>query len=50
MKIEFTRAEIEKIILEYANNMIQSQQFNYVSGGAYRDLPDTITVTKEPKE
>ena len=44
MKIEFTRAEVERIILEYANRIILSGEFNTVKPGGYRDLPDTIIV------
>jgi hypothetical protein len=50
MKLELTRAEVEKILLEYANNLVQGQKFNEVTGGAYRDLPDNIILTKTEKE
>lgn len=45
MKIEFTRVEIERIILEHANRIILSGEFNTVTPGGYRDLPDTIVVS-----
>lgn len=50
MKLELTRAEVEKILLEYANNLVQGQKFNNVKGGPYMDLPDTVTLTKTEKE
>ena len=46
MKIKFTRAEVEKIILDYANKMIEGYGFNCVSGSSYRDLPSSIELTK----
>ena len=50
MKIEFTRAEVERIILVYVNALIPGQHFNTVEGSSYRGLPDTIIVTAEEKE
>ena len=50
MKIEFTRAEIEKILLDYANKMIEGYGFNHVKGGSYRDLPQSVELTKEDDE
>lgn len=51
MKIELTRAEVERILLEYANSMVQNQLFNEVESNSYREIPDTITISKtEPKE
>jgi hypothetical protein len=48
MKIEFTRAEIERIILAHANAIAPYEQFNTVEGASYRDLPHSIIVsTKE---
>lgn len=55
MKIEFTRSEIEQIILDYANRLysnplVNADQFNTVTGGSYRDLPASVFVeTKEVK-
>lgn len=55
MKIEFTRAEIEQIILDHANRfysnpLVNGNQFNTVTGGSYRDLPSSVFVeTKEVK-
>jgi hypothetical protein len=50
MKLEFTRAEIERIILVYTNALIPGQHFNTVEGSGYRNLPDTITVSVITKE
>jgi hypothetical protein len=45
MKIEFTRAEIERIVLAHINGLIPNQNFNTVEGASYRDLPDRIIVS-----
>jgi hypothetical protein len=50
MKIEFTRAEVERIILAYVNGLIPDQHFNTVEGSSYRGLPDTLTVSVEETE
>ena len=59
MKIEFTRAEIERILLDYTNhrlglsdpyNPAKGNLFNTVEGSSYRGLPDTIIVSAEEKE
>lgn len=47
MKIEFTRAEIERIIMDYANKLIPNANFDSVKGTPYRDLPETIVVEKK---
>jgi len=48
MKIEFTRAEVEKMVLFYVNNLIPTEQFHSVrSGHSYREIPDTIVVSTE---
>ena len=47
MKIEFTCAEIERIILDYANKLIPNANFDEVRGSSYRDLPTTIIVEKK---
>lgn len=49
MKIEFTRAEVEKILLDYANKMLEGYGFNTVEGGSYRGLPASVELTKEEK-
>ncbi len=46
MKVEFTRAEVEAILLAYASNMT-NRQFNKVEPGSYRSMPDTFTVSYE---
>lgn len=50
MKIEFTRAEIERIILAHANAIAPFEQFNTVEAGGYRSLPDTIVVSTKPEQ
>ena len=50
MKIEFTRAEVERIILQHVNGIGFDTQFNTVEGSSYRGLPDTIIVSAEEKE
>lgn len=47
MKIEFTSAEVERIILDYANRLIPNANFDEVRGSSYRDLPTTIIVEKK---
>jgi len=50
MKIEFTRAEVEKMLLFYVSNLIPGEQFNTVEGSSYRGLPDTIVISYEKDE
>jgi hypothetical protein len=51
MKITLSREEVEKIILDYANKVVEGYGFNEVVSSTYRDLPATIEVVKsEPKE
>ena len=50
MKITMTRAEVEKILLDYANRMIEGYGFNHVEGSSYRGLPESIELTKEENE
>ena len=54
MKIEFTRAEVERILLDYTNRMLglndpfnptKNNLLNTVTAGGYRDLPDTVIVS-----
>jgi hypothetical protein len=47
MKLEFTLAEIERIILDHANKLIPYGNFDSVTGKSYRDLPDAIIVEKK---
>ena len=44
MKIEFTRAEIERIILDYANDMLLGKRFDTIDVGG---LSDIIIVEKK---
>jgi hypothetical protein len=52
MKIQFTKQEVEKILLDYANKMIEGYGFNQVIGGSYRNLPESVELVKieEDKE
>jgi hypothetical protein len=51
MKITLSRQEIEKILLDYANNLVEGYGFNEVVGGSYRDIPTSVDLVKvEPKE
>ena len=45
MKVEITRAEVERIILAHLNGLIPNQNFNLVEGGCYRDLPSSVTIS-----
>jgi hypothetical protein len=45
MKVEITRAEIERIILAHLNGLIPNQNFNMVEGGSYRDLPSSVIIS-----
>lgn len=47
MKVEITRAEIERIILDYANKLVSCEEFDSVKGNSYRDLPDAVIVEKK---
>jgi hypothetical protein len=49
MKIEFTRAEVERIILNYANTL-SPQEFNSVEPTGYRSMPDGFVVSTTPKQ
>jgi hypothetical protein len=50
MKIEFTRAEVEAILLQYAYSLT-AREFNKLEAGGYRTMPDTFTVsTKEDED
>ena len=51
MKVELTRAEVERIILAHLNGLIPGQDFNTVEGSSYRDLPSSIVVSfKAPED
>ena len=46
MEITLNRQEVEKIILDYVNKLVEGYGFDLVKSGSYRELPDTISVTK----
>jgi type III secretory pathway lipoprotein EscJ len=51
MKITLSRQEVEKILLDYANKLVEGYGFNEVVGGSYRDIPSSVDLVKtEPKE
>jgi len=50
MKIEFTRAEVEKILLDYANKMVEGYGFNSVEANSYTGMPSSFEITKEEDE
>jgi hypothetical protein len=50
MKVELTRAEVERIILNHINAALPGQHFNTVKGASYRDLPDEVVVLKVKEE
>jgi hypothetical protein len=47
MKVEITRAEIERIILAHLNGLIPNQNFNTVEGSSYRDLPSSVVISSK---
>jgi len=48
MKIEFTSAEVEQIVLHFANSIAPDAKFNSVEPTGYRTMPDGFVVsTKE---
>ena len=49
MKIEFTRAEIERIILAHANSLIEGYGFNEVET-LYSNIPSVVTVQKKEED
>ena len=49
MKIEFTRAEIERILLAHANSLIEGYSFNQLET-RYSSMPSSITVSKKEEE
>jgi len=49
MKIEFTRAEIERLILAHANFLIEGYGFNEIET-RYSSIPSIVTVTKKEEE
>jgi len=49
MKIEFTRAEIERVILAHANSLIEGYSFNEIDT-RYSNIPSIITVSKKEED
>ena len=50
MKVEFTRAEIERIVLAHINGLIPGQNFDTFESNGYRLMPDTFTVSTNPEQ
>ena len=50
MKITLSREEVEKILLDYANKLIEGHGFNQVVGGSYRDIPASVDLVCKEKE
>ena len=50
MKIEFTSAEVEAIILAHVNTIAPDAKFNTVEPTGYRSMPDGFVVSAEPKQ
>lgn len=50
MKIEFTRAEIERIVLAHINGLIPYQNFNTVKPTGYLTMPDGFVVSTKAEE
>ena len=49
MKIEFTRAEIERIILAHANSLIEGYGFNEIET-RYSNIPTIVTISKKEED
>jgi hypothetical protein len=49
MKIEFTRAEIERIILLHANTLIEGYSFDEIET-RYSNIPTLVTVQKKEED
>jgi hypothetical protein len=50
MKIEFSRAEVERIILDHANSLVPTVTFSAISA-RYSSIPSSVVVeTKEKDE
>lgn len=50
MKIEFTSAEVERIILAHVNAIAPDAKFNAVEPTDYRSMPDGFVVFMKPKQ
>ena len=49
MKIEFTRAEIERIILNHANSLVPTVTFSDISA-RYSSIPTSIVVATKDED
>ena len=49
MKIEFTRAEIERVILAHANTLIEGYSFNEIET-RYSNIPTIVIAQKKEEE
>ena len=50
MKIEFTSAEVEAIILAHVNTIAPDAKFNAVEPTGYRSMPDGFVVFRRPQQ
>jgi hypothetical protein len=50
MKIEFTRAEVERIILNHANAIAPYERFDSIETTGYRSMPDGFVVSTKPEQ
>jgi hypothetical protein len=50
MKITLSRQEVEKILLDYANRLVENHGFDEVVGNSYRDLPSSVDIVKKDEE
>lgn len=50
MKIEFTSAEVERIILAHVNAFAPDAKFNAVEPTGYRSMPDGFVVFVRPQQ
>jgi hypothetical protein len=50
MVITLSRKEVEKILLDYANKLIEGHNFNDVAAGSYHNLPGTIELSCKEQE
>lgn len=50
MKIEFTSAEVEAIILAHVNTIAPDAKFNRVEPTGYRSMPDGFVVFVMPEQ
>jgi len=50
MVITLSNKEVEKILLDYANKLIEGYNFNEVVSGSYYALPATIDLVYKEQE